>query len=118
VASTICSNWLRLERGHWEQCWLDALARLVDAYTSVGEWVRAIEHARRGVAANPLQERFHRALMRLHYATGDRTTALSQYRLCREVLGHALGVEPDVETARLYQAILTHIGCTAERNLV
>jgi DNA-binding SARP family transcriptional activator len=100
------SGWLQLERDRWQQRWLDALAWLVDASMSVGNWAPAIEHARRGIVTNPLQERFHRVLMRLHYTMGDRTAALSQYRLCREVLGHELGVEPDVQTTRLYQAIL------------
>jgi DNA-binding SARP family transcriptional activator len=100
------TSWLQLERERWQQRWLEALAQLVEAYSSVGEWARAIEHARRGATANPLQERFHRTLMRLYYSTGDRTAALSQYRQCREVLGRELGVEPDVETILLYQSIL------------
>jgi DNA-binding SARP family transcriptional activator len=100
------TEWLQLERERWQQRWLDALARLVESYTSEGAWAQAIDYARRGIAANPLQERFHRALMRLHYSTGDRSAALGQYRHCREVLGHELGIEPDTETIKLHQAII------------
>ncbi|HET9223548.1 MAG TPA: BTAD domain-containing putative transcriptional regulator [Roseiflexaceae bacterium] len=98
-------EWLRLERERWQQRWLNALEQLIDALTVAGEWARAIEHGRRALAADPLQERFHRALMRLHYFAGDRAAALSQFRACRDVLERELDVEPDAETVALHQAI-------------
>ncbi len=98
-------EWLRLERERWQQRWLNALEQLIEAYTLAGAWAPAIGHARRAMAADPLQERFHRALMRLHYDGGDRAAALAQFRICRDVLERELGVEPDVETTALYQAI-------------
>ena len=99
-------EWLRLERERWQQRWLNVLDQLIDAYTTSGEWERALAHARSATAADPLQERFHCALMRLHFQLGDRAAALAQYRLCREVLERELGVEPDTETSALYQAIV------------
>jgi DNA-binding SARP family transcriptional activator len=98
-------DWLRLERERWQQRWLNVLEQLVEAYSRVGEWEQALGHARRASVADPLQERFHRALMRLHYQSGDRAAALAQYRICRDVLERELGVEPDVETSALHQAI-------------
>jgi hypothetical protein len=100
------TEWLERERERWQQRWLDALAQLVEAYTTAGEWTQAIDCARRGVAANPLQEGFHRALMRLHLITGNRAAALMQYRLCHDVLSRELAVGPDAETVRLYRAIV------------
>jgi hypothetical protein len=44
--------------------------------------------------------------MRLYFTTGNRAAALMQYRLCHDVLSHELGVGPDTETVRLYQAIV------------
>jgi DNA-binding SARP family transcriptional activator len=98
-------EWLRIERERWMQRWLNVLDQLVEAYTGAGEWDRAIGHARQALADDSLQERFHRALMRLHYFAGDRAAALSQFRICRDVLERELGVEPDTETAVLYQSI-------------
>jgi DNA-binding SARP family transcriptional activator len=98
-------EWLRLERERWQQRWLNILDRLIEAYSARGEWDRALGHARRATAADPLQERFHRALMRLHYQAGDRAAALAQYRICRDVLDRELGVEPDPETTALHRAI-------------
>lgn len=98
-------EWLRLERERWQQRWLNAVEQLVERYTLQGRWAIAIEYARRAVAVDPLQERFHRALMSLHYHAGDRAAALGQFRTCRELLERELGVEPDVETVGLYRAI-------------
>jgi DNA-binding SARP family transcriptional activator len=99
-------EWLRLERERWQQRWLNMLEQLIEAYKLSGEWERALVHARSASSADPLQERFHCALMRLHYQLGDRAAALAQYRLCRDALERELGVEPDTETSALYQAIV------------
>jgi DNA-binding SARP family transcriptional activator len=98
-------EWLRLERERWQQRWLNVLDQLIEGYAAAGAWTQALDHARRATTADPLQERFHRALMQLHYQAGDRAAALAQYRICRDVLERELGVEPDVETTALYQSI-------------
>src|SRR3954453_16236467 len=98
-------EWLRLERERWQQRWLNVLEQLIEGYAAAGPWMQALDHARRATIADPLQERFHRALMQLHYQAGDRAAALAQYRICRDVLDRELGVEPDVETNALYQSI-------------
>jgi len=99
-------EWLRLEREQWQQRWLDLLEQLIAAYTAAGDWSPAIGHARRALVADPFQERFHRALMRLHYLSGDRAAALAQFRACRALLDRELGIEPDVDTTTLYQTIV------------
>jgi DNA-binding SARP family transcriptional activator len=103
--SAAYDEWLRLERERWQQRWLNVIDQLIEAHAQSGDWDRALVHARSASAADPLQERFHRALMRLHYQLGDRATALAQYRICRDVLDRELGVEPDADTTALYQAI-------------
>ncbi|HNP73554.1 MAG TPA: BTAD domain-containing putative transcriptional regulator, partial [Kouleothrix sp.] len=103
--SATYDEWLRLERERWQQRWLNLIDQLIEAYAQSGSWDRALVHARNAMNADPLQERFHRALMRLHYQAGDRAAALAQFRICRDVLDRELGVEPDPETTALYQAI-------------
>ena len=103
--SATYDEWLRLERERWQQRWLNALEQLIDAHAQLGGYDRALVHARAAMSADPLQERFHRALMRLLYQAGDRAAALAQFRICRDVLDRELGVEPDAETSALYQAI-------------
>ena len=65
----------------------------------------AIGIAHRWLELDPLHEPAHRALMSLHAARGDRTSALRQYRECVATLERELGVEPLEETTALYEAI-------------
>ena len=66
---------------------------------------RALEHARRWLALDPLHEPAHRALMRAHARAGDRAAALLQYRECARILDRELGVAPLAETSAVAEAI-------------
>jgi DNA-binding SARP family transcriptional activator len=46
------------------------------------------------VAAEPLRESAHRALIGAHLAEGNPGEALRQYQLFRGLLGRELGIEP------------------------
>jgi tetratricopeptide (TPR) repeat protein len=58
------------------------------------------------LALDPANEMAHRALMSLFERQGRRGEALRQYRLCVDALQRELGVEPELETRRLYQDIV------------
>lgn len=66
---------------------------------------RAIEHARRWLSVEPLNEAAHRALMRLYARSGDRAAALRQYRECARVLDRELGIASHRDTIALRDAI-------------
>ena len=72
---------------------------------SAGRLDDAIEAARRWVELDPLSEGAHRELMRLYTWTGERPTALKQYRHCVRNLDRELGVAPLPETTELYDDI-------------
>jgi len=76
------------------------LARLV-RQSDVDE---AIDHARRWVDTDPLDEDAHRALIRLHTQKGDRAAAVRQYKECVAILERHLGVAPTEETKGLLDA--------------
>ncbi|HEX5166798.1 MAG TPA: BTAD domain-containing putative transcriptional regulator, partial [Thermomicrobiales bacterium] len=80
------------------------LARL---YEARGETDHAIETLRAALAIDPVAEALHLALMRLYTKAGRRAQALRQYQRLRETLQRELDIEPDPETTRLYEAILT-----------
>jgi predicted ATPase/DNA-binding SARP family transcriptional activator len=82
-----------------------ALQRLSTWHAGQGNYPPAIEHARRWLALDNLHELAHRALMRLYDASGQRAAALRQYQECQRLLKEQLGVDPEAETADLYQAI-------------
>lgn len=98
-------TWLRSEREQWQGRWLHVIGTLVDAYQQSGQWARMLGHAQAALAADPLHERFHRAVMTAHALSGDRAAALTHYRACRDRLRDDLGAEPDPETTALYDAI-------------
>ncbi|MBA2425839.1 MAG: AAA family ATPase [Actinobacteria bacterium] len=81
------------------------LEALMRAHRRRGELRRAIEYARRRLAADSLHEPAHRELMELYALDGQRTASLAQYRECVAVLDRELGVTPLPETAALYQDI-------------
>jgi TolB-like protein/Flp pilus assembly protein TadD len=99
------TEWLRAVRS---EC-LDLAIRAYEAgsarLAAEGGHAAAIDVMRRCLALEPLKESSHRALMRLHAASGERAMALAQYRACREVLRHELGAEPDPETVALADRI-------------
>src|SRR5262249_25249689 len=81
------------------------LDRLADACAASGDHVRAVEHARRRLALDPLNETAHRRLIALYGASGERAAALGQYRDCVRILHRELGVAPTEETTAVYHAI-------------
>ncbi len=82
-----------------------ALQRLSTWHAGQGSYPPAIVYARRWLALDNLHEPAHRALMQLYYASGQQAPALRQYKECRRLLEEQLGVEPEIETIELYQAI-------------
>jgi DNA-binding SARP family transcriptional activator len=99
-------DWLVVERERLRELALHALGKLLAHHAETGPDERAIQTALRLLALDPLREDAHRALMRLFARQGRRGAALRQYQVCVSVLGRELGVEPEAETKRLYQAML------------
>jgi DNA-binding SARP family transcriptional activator len=87
-------DWLIVEREHFRQLRLHALEALSERLTVLGRFPRAIESGIAAVAAEPLRESAHRALIKAHVAEGNRGEAARQYRFFRQLLHDELGVEP------------------------
>lgn len=98
-------TWLRNEREQWQGRWLNVVGRLVDAYQQSGAWAQMLAHAQWALGTDPLQERFHRAVMTAHAFSGDRAAALAQYRTLSDLLRDELGAAPDQESTALHEAI-------------
>src|SRR6476659_9809959 len=67
----------------------------------------AIARLREVLVDEPLHEPAHRALMRLYAGSGRRQEALAQFHDLKRGLRREFDDEPDDETRRLYQQILT-----------
>lgn len=100
------SDWATLWRERLIDRHVEVLGALTDACAAAGDHPGMLRAARACVEAEPCNEAAQRALMVAYARAGLRGHALRQYRDCRRVLVHELGVEPDFVTARLHQRVL------------
>jgi len=96
-------DWVELEREQFRQLRLHALEAACERYTSAGEHGAAVGCGLAAVAADPLRESGHRAVIRAHLAEGNVHEALRQYRSCRRLLRKGLGVAPSRELEELVE---------------
>lgn len=98
-------DWVLLERERFRQLRLRALDALCERLTQADRLAEAFEAGLAALAAEPLRESAHRALVRIHLAEGNAAEALRQYRLCRRLLGEQLGIEPSAQMDLLVSAV-------------
>ena len=94
-------DWVLLEREHYRQLRLHALEALCDRYTRSGRLALAMEAGLASLAAEPLRESAHRAVISVHLAEGNVAEALRQYRIYRGLLQEHLGLEPSSQIEEL-----------------
>jgi predicted ATPase/DNA-binding SARP family transcriptional activator len=99
-------DWRLMEQEHLRTRVITALHRLVEQSLGRGAYEQGIERANRLLQLDPLREEAHRQMMQLQVGAGNRSAAAAQYKTCQRLLEQELGVEPDVETTRLYQQIM------------
>jgi DNA-binding SARP family transcriptional activator len=112
--SAVFDDWQSFRAASLTRALGAVLDRLADGYVTSGETVRAVEHARRRLALDPLNESAHRRLIALYGASGERAAALAQYRDCVRTLHRELGVAPTEETTAVYHAIREGSATSAE----
>jgi DNA-binding SARP family transcriptional activator len=94
-------DWVMLERERFRQTRLYALETLCEDLAKAGSYALAVEAGLASVAAEPLRESAHRALIKAHFAAGNLNDAIRQYRLYRRLLSDQLGLEPSAEMERV-----------------
>ena len=98
-------EWVLFTRERLMRQAANAMRRLLRYCQQHGDLEAAQNYARRLLQLEPWQEETHRLLMRLLALDGQRTAALAQYEICRQVLAAELGIEPLPETTKLYHRI-------------
>ncbi|HEY1345676.1 MAG TPA: BTAD domain-containing putative transcriptional regulator [Streptosporangiaceae bacterium] len=94
-------EWLFVERERFRQIRLHALEALCEQLTSAGCYALAIESGLAAVAAEPLRESAHRALIKAHLAEGNRSEAMRQYKRLCELLRTDLTADPSEDVTSL-----------------
>ena len=98
-------DWVLSERDRLHRSCLALLDGLAAVLAGQGEVRAAIDHARRRVDLEPLEESGHRRLMELQGRAGDRAAALATYHRCASILQRELEVEPCADTVTVYQRL-------------
>lgn len=98
-------EWQFFEQERLRKILARVLVHLANTDLVEGNPTGAIANARRWLALDPLHEPAHRLLMELYSRSGQRSAALRQFQECSRLLQESLGITPDTETVRLYEAI-------------
>lgn len=100
-------DWVLLERERLRQVRLHALEVLSGQLTAAGRAAEAIEAALAAVAAEPLRESAHRAVIEAHLSEGNRSEAARQAERYRRLLDEELGVTPSPLLTQLVESMST-----------
>jgi predicted ATPase/DNA-binding SARP family transcriptional activator/class 3 adenylate cyclase len=100
-------EWASARRQALRERHLILLIDLALMLEQAGDRAAAAAALQQALLDEPLHERAHRELMRIYAVTGRRQRALAQFHLLRESLRREFEDEPEDETRRLYQDILT-----------
>ena len=106
VEETAAGEWLDDVRREVERLVRRARVAGWRANIGIGEHRPALAIAQAAVAADPLDEEAHRAVMLAYHRLGEPGEALAAYERLRTVLVEELGADPGAETEALYLAVL------------
>ena len=100
-------EWVLRERERLRQIYLDSLNCLMSFYLQEQEYERSLAFGKQILALEPLREDVHRTVIEAHWFAGNRSSAIQQYEECCKLLANELGIDPMIETRRLYRKIVS-----------
>ncbi len=98
--------WVEEPRAYYSEQYLRMLETLTDIAQKTQDWTRSMQLAQIILRDDPYCEDVHGKIMRAYAALGNRVAVKEQYENLRRVLQKELGVEPSVETQRLYKELV------------
>jgi DNA-binding SARP family transcriptional activator len=99
------AEWASVRRSEVEETYQAIAGELASALASSSQTSAAISLYRRLLTIDPERETWHRALMEIFIAQGERSMAAHQFQLCRKILIENLGMGPSPETLKLFASI-------------
>jgi DNA-binding SARP family transcriptional activator len=102
----IYDDWCLYDRERLRLMYVGSLDTLMVYYGSHREYEHAIECGDHLLLLDNTLEKIHRRMMLLYWMQGDRKSALTQYKLCYQIIRDELGSNPMQETQRLYRQML------------
>jgi hypothetical protein len=101
----VWAEWLHLERGRLQLKYAEILCALSEHYFAEGDVGNLIHTGRRLIDHNPLCEEGHRALMGGYTLGHQKSLALKQYELYRDIIQAELNSPPEPKIRELYESI-------------
>jgi DNA-binding SARP family transcriptional activator len=102
----VYDDWCLNDRERLRLSYLDVLGKLMAYSTVHADFEPGLEFGARILALDPTREVVHRQMMLLHWLSGDRHSALAQYKRCAQILEDEMGIQPMEETRTLYTRML------------
>lgn len=102
-------DWVAIERERIRQLRIHALDALSRRLADTGRYSKAISAGLAAVAAEPLRESAHRAVITAHLAEGNYGEALKHYEAFRKLLTAELGLEPSPQLADLIRGVTLRV---------
>ncbi|MGB4592753.1 MAG: BTAD domain-containing putative transcriptional regulator [Coriobacteriia bacterium] len=99
-------DWFTTMRDALRHEFSDAMLMAANSAGEAGSADVAIRFARAGLAQDWWREDLYQAALRYQIMAGQRSSAIETYLTCRSRLSEDLGLDPSVETQRLYEQIL------------
>jgi DNA-binding SARP family transcriptional activator/chaperonin cofactor prefoldin len=100
-------DWLETKRELFKNRFARLLMARAVKLEALGDLRAALETRLRLLETDPLQESFHREIMRLHWRLGERAQALDRFTVLEQTLEQELGLKPLPETLALFKNIET-----------
>ncbi len=101
-------DWIEQERKRLREIFISILSQIASIYIQRQAYNRAIEYHHEILKLDPCIEKSHRELMLCYWKLNDKKRAIEQYKDCAKVFKQQLGLEPAIETKRLFEIILSH----------
>lgn len=99
-------EWLLNQRLHIKGLVINALDQMVSRDITLRHVDEGLEHVRKQLSLDPLNENTHQKCMLLYMMRADWNRALLQYQECCELLEKELGIEPSEETLETYKKLI------------
>lgn len=98
--------WAENEQRRLHAIRVDLFERCGRALLARGDPAGALSRAEEGLGSEPYNEKLARLAMQAEAALGLRKAVVHRYERLSEILGEQLGLQPHVETRRLYRQLL------------
>ena len=98
--------WVEEQRTYYREQYLRLLEALAAVAQTSEDWPKAMQLAQLIIREDQFREDIHCVLIKSHAAMGNRGAAKEHYEGLKRLLDKELGVEPSLETRKLYQQLI------------